>query len=861
MDLLSVPLSGLQYQSGVYGGTGTSGSPGTKRGGTSSSSSSIVCERCREGCQGEVVRVKNSHFHVHCFTCQVCGCDLVCAGFFHHAGEYVCTQDYQRLYGTQCDGCGQYIGGEVVSALGRTYHPHCFVCSLCRSPFPIGDRVTFCGKKCVCQQCSHSLNRDKPVKVHGPSYCSGCGEEIKQGQSLLALERQWHVSCFKCHTCGCPLTGEYISKDGVPYCESDYHNQFGIRCDCCKSFISGRVLEAGGKHYHPSCARCARCHMTFLEGEEMYLTDCDLQLSLDRFAAECEAAGMRISTSKSESMVLNRKRVECTLRVGDEILPQVEEFKYLGVLFMSEGRMEREIDRRIGAASAVMRTLHGSVVVKRELSRKAKLSIYQLIYVPALTYGHELWVVTERTRSRVQADEMSFLRRVAGLSLRDRVRSSVIREELGVDPLLLRVERRSAEVWHPMCKEAIRMEKKLRLRRASETASISPPGSSAGSPHRLICAKADSAMLNYKRLAAFPSLKAVYDVQRPDVIPYQAYHTHTHLSDSPLHEPYGCGQDLLDSVELRTSRCSTSPAYTDSPAHSRYGGSPLHYNTPGIESGRSSPNPYQFEPRSATPTSYQAPKHFHVPASNDHLQNIYRKPPIYKRQEPPASPSANKSRSNSNLNANSSTVPASNCNDIYHPDSNYYPHTGSPKVSRVRRFSSGGEDDGWNLNLNKGIGRMILKEEMKARSGCYDNDQWGSGRNSRNNSKEALHNMTDRTLNGCKAVCLCAYVRVFLPGHSTVLKVIMFDSLLDTYNKCASLPGYGRNGLNRIYPYETLVVTVRGQHSLPADVDRARLERHLSPEEFHRVFGMSVAAFDHLAQWKKKELKKQVRLF
>ncbi|KAK0137964.1 Delta-1-pyrroline-5-carboxylate synthase [Merluccius polli] len=167
----------------------------------------------------------------------------------------------------------------------------------------------------------------------------------------------------------------------------------------------------------------------------------DLQLSLDRFAAECEAVGMRISTSKSESMVLNRKRVECTLRVGDEILPQVEEFKYLGVLFTSEGRMEREIDRRIGAASAVMRTLHGSVVVKRELSRKAKLSIYQSIYIPALTYGHELWVMTERTRSRVQAAEMSFLRRVAGLSLRDRVRSSVIREKLGVDPLLLRVER------------------------------------------------------------------------------------------------------------------------------------------------------------------------------------------------------------------------------------------------------------------------------------------------------------------------------------------------------------------------------------------------------------------------------------
>jgi len=36
---------------------------------------------------------------------------------------------------------------------------------------------------------------------------------------------------------------------------------------------------------------------------------------------------------------------------------------------------------------------------------------------------------------------MSFLDRVAGLSLRDRVRSSDIRRELGVEPLLLRVER------------------------------------------------------------------------------------------------------------------------------------------------------------------------------------------------------------------------------------------------------------------------------------------------------------------------------------------------------------------------------------------------------------------------------------
>ena len=62
---------------------------------------------------------------------------------------------------------------------------------------------------------------------------------------------------------------------------------------------------------------------------------------------------MKISTSKFETMALCQKRVEYPLQVGSEILPQVEEFKYIGGLFMSDGLMEQEINRWIGAASAV----------------------------------------------------------------------------------------------------------------------------------------------------------------------------------------------------------------------------------------------------------------------------------------------------------------------------------------------------------------------------------------------------------------------------------------------------------------------------------------------------------------------------
>ncbi|XP_029021618.1 actin-binding LIM protein 3 isoform X4 [Betta splendens] len=616
----------------------------------------IRCQRCRETCKGEVVRVQETHFHVKCFTCTVCNCDLARSGFFQKKGEYICTADYQRLYGTRCDRCESFITGEVVSALGRTYHPKCFVCSVCSKPFPIGDRVTFSGKDCVCQQCSHTLVKpNEPIKVHGPSHCAGCGAEIKQGQSLLALEKQWHVSCFRCRTCNMVLTGEYISKDGVPYCEADYHAQYGVKCETCSRYISGRVLEAGGKHYHPTCARCARCNMMFKEGEEMYLTGC--------------------------------------------------------------------------------------------------------------------------------------------------------------------------EVWHPLCKQAARAERRLRHRRLSET-SISPPGSSIGSPSRVIC-----------------SLGTL----------------------SPYSQDY-------DSLDMKQRRCS-SPGYIDSPTYSRQGMSPImprspqHYGYPGSESGRSSPY-YGQEGRSSTPTTNQPPRHFHVPATGDPY--IYRKPPIYKR-------TATKSRTSEDI-LRSSRLSTYSPEPYSQSESDYCPYTSSPKAywAPRRRFSTGGDEESWSHSLQRigsGIGRLILKEEMKARSGSYDNDPWGSARNSRSGSKETLNTtgygttVYNNTVNGSPR-----------SQYST-------DS--DFVCKSASLPGYGRNGMQRpqsadcyqyqydsanevnwgsraeykTYPYEALIVTTRGRNRLPKDVDRARLERHLSPEEFVQVFGMTMEDFDRLALWKRNELKKQARLF
>ena len=76
-------------------------------------------------------------------------------------------------------------------------------------------------------------------------------------------------------------------------------------------------------------------------------------------------------------MVLHllRNPVHFSLQVGGISIKQVE--KYVSwVAFMSDGRQDKELYVQSGKASAVIRTLHHSVVLKQEISRKTKLAVF-----------------------------------------------------------------------------------------------------------------------------------------------------------------------------------------------------------------------------------------------------------------------------------------------------------------------------------------------------------------------------------------------------------------------------------------------------------------------------------------------------
>ncbi|XP_051968098.1 actin-binding LIM protein 1-like isoform X1 [Xyrauchen texanus] len=627
----------------------------------------IQCYKCGEPCKGEVLRVQSKHFHIKCFTCKVCGCDLAQGGFFMKNGEYLCTLDYQRLHGTRCNGCGNFVEGEVVTALGKTYHPSCFVCTVCKRPFPAGDRVTFNGKDCLCQHCIQPTS-PTPKDISSSSNCAGCGRDIKNGQALLALDSQWHLGCFKCKSCGKVLSGEYISKDGAPYCEKDYQIHFGVQCEACHQFITGKVLEAGDKHYHPSCARCSRCNQMFTEGEEMYLQGSTV------WHPDCK----------------NSSRVEEKNRAAWQ-------------------------------------------------HPKGKLSPFDIFYPQS------------QTQSRGPGGS-----------------------RLGLRPL------GSREPLPPKV-TALHQSERQPTRSSSESLCSRPGSSITGSPGHTIYAKVDNEIIDYKDLAAIPRVKAIYDIERPDMISYESLHsTSSTLDKQGRHSP---GEPVRASGGS-PSRCRATTLPQDpssmsteisprtlSPTPSAEGCCEMRERIIQRSTSQGSIGSPVYHRHNYIPPLSKSPQHFHRPDSFyiDQGINMYRKPPIYKQH---ASLVAQSKSADGIIK--SSKFPAAHAprpDETPKIETDYWPcppslaALGSDGRSRSRDEEEEEQIKRRHLQeehlskIQSGLGKLILKEEME------------KDMNRERHTRSVAAQRFDSQYANCT-----------------------IDSQT---SKTSSLPGYGRNGLHR----------------------------------------------------------------
>ncbi|XP_056232387.1 dematin-like [Seriola aureovittata] len=386
-----------------------------------------------------------------------------------------------------------------------------------------------------------------------------------------------------------------------------------------------------------------------------------------------------------------------------------------------------------------------------------------------------------------------------------------------------------------------------------------------GSPAAAIVARVEDGVIGYKDLAALPRDKAILDIERPDLMIYQPHYSYSPLerslsprSISPPPSPENLSKEWLEN----RSPGGSSPGSTihTSGTHSTH--TPPTPHTPNTPNTPHTPHTHPSGTKSAV-------QHFHRPENGS---NIYKKPPIYKQDA--SSSVVPQGKHIEDLIIESSKFPAAQPPDPNLPskiETDYWPCPPSLAVieKEWRRKEQRDEDEEeeelddelWGLRalqkqeLNKiqsNLGKIILKEELEKSAAPL---------------RRKTRSLPDRSQNTGSNVSKSVYFPASSKSGLSRLQSAEFsssektpagkngDSRMDRGNSLPSMLDH------KVFPYETLVVTHRGRSKLPPGVDRTRLERHLSQEEFFSVFGMSIEEFDGLSLWKRNDLKRKVCLF
>ncbi|XP_070331491.1 paxillin isoform X1 [Odocoileus virginianus] len=233
-----------------------------------------VCGACKKPIAGQVVTAMGRTWHPEHFVCTHCQEEIGSRNFFERDGQPYCEKDYHNLFSPRCYYCNGPILDKVVTALDRTWHPEHFFCAQCGA---------FFGPEGFHEKDGKAYCRKDYFDMFAPK-CGGCARAILENY-ISALNTLWHPECFVCRECFTPFVhGSFFEHEGQPYCEAHYHERRGSLCSGCQKPITGRCITAMAKKFHPEHFVCAFCLKQLNKGtfkeqnDKPYCQNCFLKL-------------------------------------------------------------------------------------------------------------------------------------------------------------------------------------------------------------------------------------------------------------------------------------------------------------------------------------------------------------------------------------------------------------------------------------------------------------------------------------------------------------------------------------------------------------------------------------------------------
>ncbi|CAG5920404.1 unnamed protein product [Menidia menidia] len=174
------------------------------------------CYYCNGPILDKVVTALDRTWHPEHFFCAQCGSFFGPEGFHEKDGKAYCRKDYFDMFAPKCGGCARAILENYISALNCLWHPECFVCRECFTPFVNGSFFEHDGQP-YCEVHYHERRG---------SLCSGCQKPIT-GRCITAMSKKFHPEHFVCAFCLKQLNkGTFKEQNDKPYCHGCFIKLF-----------------------------------------------------------------------------------------------------------------------------------------------------------------------------------------------------------------------------------------------------------------------------------------------------------------------------------------------------------------------------------------------------------------------------------------------------------------------------------------------------------------------------------------------------------------------------------------------------------------------------------------------------------
>ncbi|XP_035951588.2 zyxin isoform X1 [Halichoerus grypus] len=164
------------------------------------------CGRCHQPLARTqpAVRALGQLFHITCFTCRQCEQQLQGQQFYSLEGAPYCEGCYTDTL-EKCNTCGQPITDRMLRATGKAYHPQCFTCVVCACPLEGTSFIVDQANRPHCVPDYHKQYAPRCSVCEGPIMPEPGREETVR---VVALDKNFHMKCYKCEDCGKPLSIE-----------------------------------------------------------------------------------------------------------------------------------------------------------------------------------------------------------------------------------------------------------------------------------------------------------------------------------------------------------------------------------------------------------------------------------------------------------------------------------------------------------------------------------------------------------------------------------------------------------------------------------------------------------------------------